>query len=132
MAHYAFVDENNVVVEVIVGKDENEGDTNWEEHYAQFRDGLRCLRTSYNTYRGVHVNGGTPFRKNYAGIGYTFREDLNAPEGAFVPPKLDESLVLDEEACQWVPPVPMPDDGKNYTWVGYVRQWVEVPPLPQS
>lgn len=88
MAHYAFL-EGDVVVEVIVGRDEGElGRTGeqWEAYYADVR-GLRCLRTSYNTRDGVHLLGGTPFRMNYAKIGDIFREDVNAPEGAFLPPE---------------------------------------------
>jgi len=84
MAHYAFIDENNIVVEVIVGRDENDladGVTSWESYYGEFR-GMTCLRTSYNTYlddNGVsqHRKGGTPFRGTYAGIGYTYDSDAN-------------------------------------------------------
>lgn len=86
MAHYAFLDENNVVTEVIVGKDEGTDGIDWEAFYSSVR-GQACKRTSYHTQGGVHVNGGTPFRVNYAGIGYIFREDINAPEGAFMPPE---------------------------------------------
>jgi hypothetical protein len=71
MAHYAFLDENNIVTEVIVGKNEGEEGIDWEAHYGAFR-GQPCKRTSYNTHGGVHSGGGTPYRKNYAGIGYTF------------------------------------------------------------
>jgi hypothetical protein len=85
MAHYAFLDENNVVTEVIVGNDESH-DVDWEQHYGEFR-GQKCRRTSYNTQNGVHIHGGTPYRMNYAGLGYVFREDINAPEGAFMPPE---------------------------------------------
>lgn len=86
MAHYAFLDDNNVVTEVIVGKDESENGINWEQHYAEIQN-QRCLRTSYNTQNGAHIHGGTPYRMNYAGIGYVFREDINFPEGAFMPPE---------------------------------------------
>jgi hypothetical protein len=85
MAHYAFLDENNVVTEVIVGKDEGP-DVDWEKYYGDFK-GQVCKRTSYHTRDGVHLQGGTPFRMNYAGIGYIFREDINPPEGAFLPPE---------------------------------------------
>jgi hypothetical protein len=70
MAHYAFLDEQNVVVEVIVGRNEGDG-VDWEQHYAEVR-GLRCKRTSYNTRDGVHLSGGVPFRGTYAGIGYRY------------------------------------------------------------
>lgn len=105
MAHYAFLDENNIVTDVIVGKDEDdllEGVTSWEDYYGAFR-GQRCLRTSYNTQAGSHASGGTPFRGNYAGPDYEYREDLDA----FIPPKpaFVEGIadwVLDEETFTWV------------------------------
>ena len=80
MAHYAFIDDQNIVTEVIVGKDEGQG-VDWETHYAEVR-GQRCLRTSYHTHDGIHTNGGVPFRHNYAGIGYRYDEQLDA----FLPP----------------------------------------------
>lgn len=100
MAHYAFLDDNNLVTEVIVGRDEDdlaEGVTSWEHHYGEFR-GQRCLQTSYNTQAGQHLTDGTPFRGNYAGIGYTYDEALDA----FIPPKPDGDYVLDEETFTWV------------------------------
>lgn len=97
MAHYAFIDEQNIVVEVIVGRDEGDGGVDWESHYAEVR-GLPCKRTSYNTQAGVHLLGGTPFRRNYAGIGYTYREDLDA----FIPPCPGEGWTLDEATGAWV------------------------------
>ena len=102
MAHYAFLDENNVVTEVIAGNNESV-DTDWEVYYSQIR-GQTCKRTSYNTIRGTHINGGVPYRKNYAGVGYLFREDINSPEGAFVPPCPGEEYVLDEATGLWVIP----------------------------
>jgi hypothetical protein len=63
MAHYAFLDENNIVTEVIVGIDEGEQDTDWEVHYGNFRSQV-CKRTSYNTHGGVHDGGGAPYRMN--------------------------------------------------------------------
>ena len=100
MAHYAFLDENNIVTEVIVGKNENEDGIDWEQYYGQFRS-QTCKRTSYNTAGGVHSGGGVPFRLNYAGIGYIFREDINVPEGAFVPPCPSEDYILDEITGLW-------------------------------
>ena len=102
MAHYAFLDENNIVTEVIVGNNESI-DTDWEIYYSNIRSQI-CKRTSYNTMNGVHINGATPYRKNYAGIGYLFREDVNSPEGAFVPPCPGEEYVLDETTGLWVIP----------------------------
>lgn len=123
MAHYAFLDENNIVTEVIVGKDEGEDGIDWEQRYGEFR-GQVCKRTSYNTIGGVHTSGGTPFRKNYAGIGYTF----DAQRDAFVPPKPFASWTLNEQTCLWDAPVPMPTDGKRYSWDEATQTWVEIQP----
>lgn len=119
MAHYAFLDENYVVTEVIVGRDESNFD--WERHYGDIR-GQLCKRTSYNTSGGVHSEGGTPFRKNYAGIGYTYDPQLDA----FIPPKPFASWVLDETTCLWIAPTPMPTDGKQYSWDENTLAWTEI------
>jgi hypothetical protein len=124
MAHYAFINDNNLVTEVIVGRDENDlvdGVTSWEDYYGAFR-GQRCLRTSYNTNAGQHVAGATAFRGNYAGIGFTYDEALDA----FIPPKPYESWELDEATYSWVAPIPMPEDGGTYTWDESEGDWVEV------
>ena len=120
MAHYAFLNENYIVTEVIVGKDESNYD--WEAHYGQFR-GQLCKRTSYNTYGGVHKEGGTPYRKNYAGIGYSY----DPQRDAFIPPKPFNSWVLNEDSCLWDPPTPMPTDGKMYRWDEDTTSWVAIP-----
>ncbi len=120
MAHYAFLDQNNVVTEVIPGKDEGEDGIDWEQYYGQFR-GQICKRTSYNTSAGVHNNGGIPFRKNYAGIGYLYDEQRDA----FIPPKPFASWVLIEETCQWKAPVDMPIDDKKYSWDESLQNWIE-------
>lgn len=120
MAHYAFLDENNIVTEVIVGKDEGEDGVDWEQWYGDFR-GQVCKRTSYNTTAGVHKNGGAPFRGNYAGIGYTYHSDIDA----FVPPQPYPSWTLDDNA-QWQAPTGMPTDGKMYSWDEESQTWVEV------
>lgn len=121
MAYYAFLDENKVVTEVIPGKNENEDGIDWEQWYGDFR-GQVCKRTSYNTSAGVHNNGGTPFRKNYAGIGYLYDEQRDA----FIPPKPFASWVLIEETCQWKAPVDMPTDDKKYLWNEETTLWVEI------
>ena len=105
MAHYAFLDENNIVTEIIVGKNEGEDGIDWEQHYGNFR-GQTCKRTSYNTLGGVHQTGGTPFRKNYAGIGFTYDGDRDA----FIAPQPFASWSLNEDSCLWEPPIPIPDD----------------------
>jgi hypothetical protein len=122
MAHYAFLDNNNIVTEVIVGKEEGEDGVDWEQHYGAFR-GQPCKRTSYNTHGGVHSGGGTPFRKNYAGIGYSY----NAIRDAFIPPKPFASWTLNEETCLWEAPVAYPDDGERYQWDEITTSWVAIP-----
>ena len=120
MAHYAFLDESNIVTEVIVGKNEGEEGIDWEVHYGNFR-GQTCKRTSYNTSGGVHNGGGTPYRQNYAGIGYTY----DATRDAFIPPKPYASWLLDEATCQWEAPVPMPSGDGLYRWDEAAGEWVE-------
>jgi hypothetical protein len=117
MAHYAFLDENNVVTEVITGIDETEliEGLDPETWYGNFR-GQVCKRTSY------HGN----IRKNYAGIGCTYDEERDA----FIAPKPYASWILDEETCQWNPPTPYPDNEKQYFWNEEDVSWVEVEETP--
>ena len=127
MAHYAFLDENNIVTEVIVGKDEGEDGVDWEQHYSALR-GQICRRTSYNTHGNVHLEGGTPYRKNYAGIGFTYNANIDA----FVPPQPFASWLLNEETAQWEAPVAMPEDAgtgeppKMYSWDEDSINWFEI------
>lgn len=124
MAHYAFIDENNIVTQVIVGRNEDEvvdSISDWEAHYAEVY-GQRCLRTSYNTQGGVHTGGGEPLRKNYAGIGYTYDEQRDA----FIPPKPYASWVLNEDSCLWEAPVPYPTDGIMYNWDEEAGDWAPI------
>lgn len=117
MAHYALLNENSIVTQVFVGKNEGDGGktgAEWEEYYG-------AKQTSYNTHGGVHALGGTPFRKNYAGIGYTFDEQRNA----FIPPKPYASWTLNEDTCLWEAPVVYPTDGKQYTWDENTTSWIE-------
>lgn len=125
MAHYAFLNMQNIVTEVIVGKDETDGPTNWEMHYGNFREQV-CKRTSYNTKGGVHYTNGVPsddqskaFRKNYAGIGYTYDQNRDA----FIPPKPFNSWTLNENSCLWEAPVAYPEDGQMYTWNEETTSW---------
>ena len=114
MAHYSFLDENNIVTEVIVGRDEWEvvdGISDWEVYYGQKRNQV-CKRTSYNGN----------IRKNYAGIGFTYDEGRDA----FIPPKPFESWLLDEETCQWTAPIPYPTDGLMYQWDEAVVDWTPI------
>lgn len=122
MAHYAFLNENNIVTEVITGKNEGEEGINWEQHYGNFR-GQVCKRTSYNTMGGVHKLGGTSFRKNYASIGYTY----DSQRDAFIPIKPYNSWVLNEQKCTWNAPVAKPttelEDNQYYTWNESTLSW---------
>jgi hypothetical protein len=119
MAHYAFIDSNNIVTQVIVGRNEIDQGVDWEQWYG-YTSGQICKRTSYNTHGGKHSLGGIPFRKNYAGIGYTYDFTRNA----FIPPQPFPSWVLNEETCQWGAPVAMPTDGQRYTWNEATTSWV--------
>tara|TARA_Y100000034_G_C6523891_1_gene225576 strand:+ start:34 stop:405 length:372 start_codon:yes stop_codon:yes gene_type:complete len=120
MAHYAYINSDNVVTEVVKGPDE--GNFDWEGYFGN-KKGLLCKRTSYNTLSGVHKLGGTPFRKNFASVGGTY----NLSKDAFIPLKNADlpSWILDETTCQWKAPVDKPDDGKPYAWDEANTQWVE-------
>lgn len=113
MAHYAFLDENNFVTEVIVGIDETEliEGLDPETWYGNFR-GQTCKRTSYNGN----------MRKNYAGIGFKYDKQRDA----FIPPKPFNSWILDEETCLWNAPIPYPNDGKEYQWDEDALNWIEI------
>jgi len=124
MAHYAFLDDDGIVTGVIVGRDENDLPdwiTSWEAYYGN-RHGQTCRRTSYNTHAGQHALGGTPFRGNYAGIGYRYDDTLDA----FIPPQPFPSWTLDEATFQWAAPVPYPDDGEPYVWDENALNWIAV------
>jgi len=126
MAHYAFLDENNIVTEVITGIDENELETlpsefsSWEEFYSTQRNNAICKRTSYNTMGNAHINDGVAFRGNYAGIGFTYDETNDV----FYPPKPYESWLISAETNWiWVPPLDKPENteenfnnGLGYVW----------------
>lgn len=126
MSHFAKLDENNVVIFVTVGRQEDDG----KEQELCERTGDVYRQTSYNTRGGVHYGpDGEPsadqskaLRKNYAGIGYTFDEERDA----FIPPKPYPSWVLDEATCLWDAPVPYPTDGGMYVWDEAAGDWVAV------
>ena len=125
MAHFAEIDENNIVTRVLVVGDDQE-DRGQEFLADDLGLGGTWLKTSYNTQSGVHSLGGTPFRKNYAGIGYSYDETRDA----FIPPKPYTSWVLNEDTCIWDAPVAMPvEEGKLFVWDEDTTSWVEfVPP----
>ena len=112
----------DIVTEVIVGVDETQTIDGLEPElwYENFR-GQVCKRTSYNTTGNTHKSGGTPYRGNFAGIGYTYREDLDA----FIPPKPLPSFILDSNFI-WQAPIALPTDGKMYSWNEESETWVEV------
>ena len=107
MAHYALLDENNIVIGVVTGKGEGElmdgQEVDWEVEYSKVT-GHTCKKTSYNTVANVHHLGGTPFRKNYAGIGYIY----DPVKDAFYDQQPFPSWTLNEDTCIWEPPVPYP------------------------
>ena len=117
MAHFAKLDSNNVVIFVTVGRDEDDG----KEAELSARTGDVYKQTSYNTHGGVHALGGTPYRKNYAGLGFIY----DAQRDAFIAPKPYPSWVLNEDSCLWVAPVPMPTDDKRYSWDEATTSWVQ-------
>ncbi len=105
MAHFAKLDKNNIVIFVTVGRDED------KEDELTARTGDVYKQTSYNTFGGVHQLGGTPLRKNFAGLGYTYDQTKDA----FIPPQTYPSWVLNETTCLWEAPLTEPDDGV-YIW----------------
>jgi hypothetical protein len=113
MSHFAKV-VDGIVTQVIVAE---------PEFFQTFVDSSpgEWIQTSYNTHGGQHRNGGTPLRKNYAGIGYSY----DRTKDAFIPPKPFASWVLNDDTCLWSAPTPMPTDGKNYTWDETTVSWVE-------
>ncbi len=128
MAHFAEIDALQRVIRVLVvedidtqNKDGNEVDSIGMK-YLNKAFGGTWLKTSYNTIGNVHRLGGTPFRKNYAGTGFTY--DLT--KDAFIPPKPYASWTLVEATCQWTAPVARPADGKQYDWNEATTNWVEV------
>jgi hypothetical protein len=118
MSHFAKV-LNGTVVQVIVAEPE------FFETFVDTSPG-EWIQTSYNTHGGVHVNGGTPLRKNYAGVGYAYDYTLDA----FIPPKPFPSWTFNENTCLWDCPVAYPTDGKQYVWDEPTTSWVELTPSP--
>jgi hypothetical protein len=117
MSHFARVNAQGIVEQVIVAE---------QDFIDTLPDASSWVQTSYNTRGGVHTTGGTPLRKNYAGIGYTY----DPQRDAFISPKIFNSWVLNEETCLWTPPIPLPDDTgtgdppKRYLWDEETMSWV--------
>lgn len=111
MAHYAEIDENNIVLRVIVAKEDfiNKIEGNW-------------LQTSYNTYQGKHINGGTPLRMNFASIGGYYDKEKDA----FIPKKTFDSWILDDTICDWIAPKSIPELSENELcyWDEKTKDWI--------
>lgn len=118
MAHFAHI-TNGIVDQVIVIDAETLATGHWG-------DPSEWVQTSYNTVSGVHTQGGTPLRKNFAGIGYSY----DAGRDAFIPPQPYASWVLNEDTCQWGAPIAMPTDGAIYVWRESDTSWVAQPAYP--
>lgn len=127
MAHFAKINLNNIVENIIVINN------NQEHRGLEFiNNNLNLsgnwIQTSYNTRGGIHTKGGTPLRKNYAGIGYSY----DPVRDAFIPPKKYSSWILDDSTCQWTPPIQYPLDGKSYVWNECIVNWFPYPTNPTS
>ena len=128
MAHYVFLNGNNIVESVIPGRDEDdtenlpEGFSSWEEYYGDYHN-KKCLRTSYNTFGNEHLDGGTAFRGNYAGKNFSYDEENDV----FIAPQPYDSWVLDTDKWTWGAPVAYPDDGLYYEWSEKAVNWVLIP-----
>ena len=119
MAHYAKIDENNIVTKVLVIDEET-------VNSGEFGNPLSWIQTSYNTNEGQHSLGETPLRKNFAGVGMTYDKDRDA----FIPIQPYPSWILDEDTCQWEAPLPYPDKIGEWPWPAYdgndpVYEWDE-------
>lgn len=120
MAHFAKLDENNVVLEVHVVHNNELLDENGQESEAKGIAFLTTWSGGYTNWKQTSYNGN--MRKNYAGIGFTY----DAQRDAFIAPKPFPSWSLDESTCRWTAPVPMPTDDKRYRWDEPTLSWVEV------
>lgn len=117
MAHFAQLDDNNIVTQVIViSNDDIIDESGQEQEY-------KGVQFCYQLYGGtwVQTSYNSNFRKNYAGIGYKYDSDRDA----FIPPKPSSSWILNENTCQWEPPIPFPNDGKSYSWDEKTQSWIE-------
>ena len=121
MAHFAKLGTGNIVerVEVVSNDIATTEQAGVEFLQNLYKDISAWKQTSYNTRGGEHIMGGTPFRKNYAGIGYIY----NQTKDAFIPPKPFNSWILNETTCLWEAPVTYPDDGERYTWNESTTTW---------
>jgi hypothetical protein len=128
MAYFAKLNSENIVITVESVVNEVLKDSNGVEQESIGIQFLKTLynepnaiwkQTSYNTHGGIHINGETPFRKNYAGIGYTY----DSQRDAFISPKPFNSWILNEQTCNWDAPVARPDDNNMYKWNEEILNW---------
>ena len=119
MAHFAEIDNSGTVIRVLATDNAKPG-----EGYFWLVENLggTWVKTSYNTVGGQHKLGGTPLRKNFAGVGFTY----DVERDAFIPPKPFESWVLNEDTCLWDSPIPYPTDGQDYSWDEEAGDWIEI------
>ena len=124
MAHFAKINESNIVTQVVVVNDsDGNNDTNGQNFLNNlFKTTHTWKKTSYNTYGNTHRLGGTPYRKNFASVGFTY----DSSRDAFIEPKPYNSWTLNETTCLWESPATYPSDGKSYEWDEDNRQWVEI------
>ena len=131
MAHFAQIDEKNIVTQVIVVDTKDSSDANGIEKesigvaFCERLLGGTWIKTSYNTIGGVHTGGGTPLRGNYAGIGYIY----DVANDVFYPPSPFPSWTIAAPTWTWTAPTPMPTDGKIYSWDETTKAWNEQPTL---
>lgn len=121
MAHFTKLDENNIVLEVHVVHNNELLDENGQESEQKGIDFLTSWSGGYTRWKQTSYN--STFRKNYAGIGYTYDNERDA----FIPPKPYNSWILDEDKCLWESPIPYPNDGKIYVWNEEAINWIEKP-----
>ena len=124
MARFAKIGSGNIVEQVVAVSNEVATTEQAGVEFLQnlYNNKATWKQTSYNTYGGVHSLDGTPFRKNFAGVGYTYDETKNA----FISPKPFNSWSLNETTCLWEAPVAYPDDNKEYEWNEDTTSWSEV------
>ena len=116
MAHFAKLDSNNKVIFVTTGRDQD------NENDLTLKTGDTYKQTSYNTYGNKHMLGEIPFRKNFAGVGFTY----DSIRDAFIPPKPFNSWILNEDTCLWEAPIPYPNLDEDYYWDENIENWVKI------
>ena len=122
MAHFAQIDNNSIVVQVLV-VDDSVAERGQDFLANDLGLGGTWIQTSYNTFGGIHLNNGTPLRKNFASIGYIY----DPVRDAFYEKQLFNSWTLNDDTCIWEAPIEKPNDGKSYEWSESNMNWMEIP-----